>query len=615
MSEPMLTVRRLSVETTAGQGVLLDVDLDLHEGEILGLVGESGSGKTTTALSLLGWTERGLRRTSGIIEIAGEAVDPSSGHSPVRGRLVTYVPQNPGTALNPSLRIAAAVRDMIDAHASGQAGSSEPLTLLGTVGLPATPQFGKRYKHQLSGGQQQRVCIAVSLASGAPVVVLDEPTTGLDVVTQAMVLEELQRLRAERGIAMVYVSHDLSVVAQLADRVAVMYAGRIVELGTAEQVLTRPVHPYTKGLIASIPDHLSPGLPRAMAGIASGVGDPHSGCSFSPRCPLRRDTCDATVPELEKIAPSHQVRCFEHERSVGLPLLGTKTVSPEFASAVDSPVLTVARLRAVYGSRSTEVVAASDVSFDIHAGTCVALVGESGSGKTTIARAIAGLHPQAEGRVELHGELLDFAAARRSVEVRRRIQMVFQNPSEALNPRQTVRTAIARPLGQLRGLKGSARDAEVERLLDSVRLPARVADRYPRELSGGERQRVSIARALAAQPELLVCDEITSALDVSVQAAVLELLDELRTSLGLAVLFITHDLGVVAAIADTVLVLEAGLVCEQGPTREVLTHPEHPYTRRLLESAPSLRAAAEGSARVSAVLTEAPLIATTPGQI
>lgn len=592
MTQTLLSVRNLSVETLAGHDVLLDLSLDLQRGEILGLVGESGSGKTTTALALLGWTESGLRQSAGVISIQGQSVDTPVGGASVRGRLVTYVPQNPGTALNPSLRIASAIRDMIDAHQTRQTETADPLTMLGTVGLPPTPEFGKRYKHQLSGGQQQRVCIAVSLSSGAPVVVLDEPTTGLDVVTQAKVLEELHRLRDERGIAMVYVSHDLSVVAQLADRVAVMYAGRIVELGTAEQVLNRPVHPYTKGLIASIPDHLDPGLPHAMAGIATGVGEQHDGCAFSPRCPIRRDTCDEALPGLVLVAPKHEVRCFEHDRSSGSAPIGPRPSQESFASTDATPVLKVASLKASYGSRAGEVVAASDVSFEIQAGSCVALVGESGSGKTTIARAIAGLHPQASGIVELHGEPLNFAAARRSLDHRRRVQMIFQNPSEALNPRQTVQAALARPLERLRGVKGEIRDSEIARLLESVRLPARVAGRYPRELSGGERQRVSIARALAAEPELLVCDEITSALDVSVQAAVLELLDELRTRLGLGLLFITHDLGVVAAIADNVLVLENGLVCEQGLTRDVLASPQHPYTKRLLESAPSLSAAA-----------------------
>jgi peptide/nickel transport system ATP-binding protein len=595
MSGPVMTMKGLRVETAGGDAVVEDVSLTILRGEILGLVGESGSGKTTTALSILGWTESGLRRVAGAVTVAGEEVTSAAGGAAVRGRLVTYVPQNPGTALNPSRRIIAAIEDMIDAHRSEQARAMDAVTLLATVGLPATPAFGRRYRHQLSGGQQQRVCIAVAMASDALVVVLDEPTTGLDVVTQATVLQELKRLRAERGVAMVYVSHDISVVAQIADRVAVMYAGRIVELGPAREVLSSPKHPYTRGLIASIPDHLAPRLPVAMAGIAVGVGERPEGCAFAARCKLRVQHCTEQMPQLESHGPDHEVRCFEVARAGELDQL---TAAPRavraFAAADTAPILRVAHLHAEYRNRGERVIAAEDVSFEVYAGDCVALVGESGSGKTTIARAVAGLHPDASGTITLSGRALPMPARSRAVEERRRIQIVFQDPSDALNPRHTVRSIVSRPLTILRGMRGRARDAEVDRLLECVRLPVRIASRYPRELSGGERQRVGIARALAAEPELLICDEITSALDVSVQAAVLELLDDLRKTLRLGLLFITHDLGVVAAIADRVLVLEHGLVCEQSSTVDLLGAPVHPYTRRLLESAPSLTAALDG---------------------
>jgi peptide/nickel transport system ATP-binding protein len=294
VTAPVLAMHGLRVETLSGNAVVADVGLTVGRGEILGLVGESGSGKTTTALSILGWTQPGLRRESGTVLIEGEsATDP---RRPVRGRIFTYVPQNPGTALNPSRRIAAAIEDMIEAHRAEEARTGEAVTLLGTVGLPATPAFGHRFRHQLSGGQQQRVCIAIALATDAHVLVLDEPTTGLDVVTQATVLRELLRLRAERGLAMVYVTHNLSVVAQIADRVAVMYAGRVVEVGPAAEVLQRPRHPYTKGLLASIPDHRTPRMPTAMVGIAVSAADAPDGCSFAPRCPLRVAHCTAAVP-------------------------------------------------------------------------------------------------------------------------------------------------------------------------------------------------------------------------------------------------------------------------------------------------------------------------------
>jgi peptide/nickel transport system ATP-binding protein len=594
VSDQVVSISELRVETTGGDAVVEDVSLTVLRGEILGLVGESGSGKTTTALSILGWTQRGLRRTAGAVTVDGEDATGTARGSTVRGRVVTYVPQNPGTGLNPSRRIVAAVEDMIEAHRAEQARTGEAITLLGAVGLPATATFGRRYRHQLSGGQQQRVCIAIALASGAPILVLDEPTTGLDVVTQATVLQELQRLRAERGLAMVYVSHDLSVIAQIADRVAVMYAGRVVEIGPAREVLSHPKHPYTRGLIASIPDHLAPRLPKAMPGIAVGVGEHPAGCAFAPRCPLSTAHCVESMPPLEPRTPGHDVRCFEADRVRELDLSSATHTSPRHVATDDVPILRVSHLHAEYVTRGERVVAAEDVSFDVYAGDCVALVGESGSGKTTIARAVAGLHPDATGTISLSGHDLRMSARSRRVDERRRIQIVFQNPDDALNPRHTIRSIVARPLTTLRGLRGAARDAEVNRLLDCVRLPTRIASRYPRELSGGERQRVGIARALAADPELLVCDEITSSLDVSVQAAVLELLDDLRASLGLGLLFITHDLGVVAAIAERVLVLDHGLVCEQSSTVDLLRAPVHPYTRRLLESAPSLTAAIDG---------------------
>jgi peptide/nickel transport system ATP-binding protein len=508
------------------------------------------------------------------------------------GRVVSYVPQDSGGALNPALRVVDSINDLIRAHRGTIAASMSPPDLLAAVGLPESREFSRRYPHQLSGGQQQRVCVAMSLACEPAVVVLDEPTTGLDVVTQARILTELLRLKDEHDVAMLYVTHDLAVVAQIADRIAVMYSGRIVEQGRGDEVLQHPKHPYTRGLLASIPDHRQPRVLEPMAGITAAVGQRPPGCSFAPRCPQRVQDCELQMPPLEEISTGHDVRCFEWRRTPPL-----RTVPLEFIEHREAhseiPVLRVDRLCAEHRSRQETVIAARDVSFDVPAGACVALVGESGSGKTTIARAIAGLHEITSGTIALDGETLAGRARQRSTEQRRRLQIVFQNPAEALNPRLTVRTIVARPAQILRGLARRDVDAEVRRLLEQVRLPAHVADRYSTELSGGERQRVAIARALAAEPEIILCDEITSALDVSVQAAVLTLLADLRRDLGLSLLFITHDLGVVAALADDVLVLESGTVCERGATGIVLRSPQHPYTQRLLEAAPSVAAVLE----------------------
>jgi peptide/nickel transport system ATP-binding protein len=386
---------------------------------------------------------------------------------------------------------------------------------------------------------------------------------------------------------MVYVSHDLAVVAQIADRIAVMYAGRVVEEGPASAVLAEPKHPYTRGLVASIPDHVTPRRLRGMPGVAVGVGERPPGCAFEPRCPQKVARCQGELPALEGIGGGRSVRCFEWRRT---PALAGAGLAPPFSAPQTqaAPLLLVDGLRAVYGRRFNPVVAADEVSFALARGECVALVGESGSGKTTIARCVAGLHPPAAGRVLLDAVALAARARSRTREQRRRIQIVFQNPYDSLNPRHRVADAIARPARVLRDLSQSDAGAEVAALLERVRLPARVARRFPGELSGGERQRVAIARALAAQPDVLVCDEVTSALDVSVQAAVLELLAELRAELGVSLLFISHDLGVVASVADRVLVLEHGVVCEEGPVGTLLERPSHPYTRQLVEAAPRL---------------------------
>jgi peptide/nickel transport system ATP-binding protein len=584
---PVLELSGLTVRLPGGDPIVEDVDLSLAPGEILGVVGESGAGKTTTGLALLGYSSSGGAVLVHEMKIAGEPMHSQTAMRTARGRRVSYVPQNPGASLNPSMRIGHAVEDMLRAHRPERLQAGAARKLLASVGLPDTDEFERRFPHQLSGGQQQRACIALALAADPLVLILDEPTTGLDVVTQAHILSELRRLRDEQHVSMLYVTHDLAVVAELADRIAVMYAGRVVELGGARQVLRNPRHPYTRGLLASIPDHLRPHVLRPMKGIAVGVGDRPTGCSFAPRCELKVERCVNEMPELEPVDEGRLCRCFEWERATqpsARPPLPSEAARDVDATAV----LEVTDLTAVYRGHAGDVVAASDVSFRLRQGSCLALVGESGSGKTTIARAIAGLHPLAAGSISLSGAALHGRAARRSRDERRRVQIVFQNPLEALNPRHSVYASIARPIHTLRGLPRNETRGEVARLLECVRLPALFVERFPHELSGGERQRVAIARALAADPEVIICDEITSALDVSVQAAVLSLLAELQRNVGVSLLFITHDLGVVASIADDVLVLEHGRVCEEGPVVSVLQAPQHPYTKRLLDAAPSL---------------------------
>lgn len=592
---PVLRVSGIRIELPNGAGIVEDMDLELNPREIVGLVGESGSGKTTAALSIFGYAGRNLTMTSGEVSVAGQLLTNPKMFRKIRGRQVSYVPQNPGTSLNPSMRIGNALQDMTRSRLAGAHTAQSSLELLQRVGLPGTSSFAARFPHQLSGGQQQRVCIAAALASEPVVVVLDEPTTGLDVVTQDLILKELLRLRDEEQLSMLYITHDLAVVAQIADRIVVMYAGRIVEQGPTEQILRSPKHPYTKGLIASTPDHLISSVLETMDGITVGIGERPKGCPFAPRCPqCVSPRCDEELPEMERVGNDHEVRCFEWHRTPPLTRRSTSPAAPTRTKVDVLPVvLEVQDVEAHYRSSADVVTVASDITFQILQGASVALVGESGSGKTTLARVIAGLHPDFAGRVLLHGEVLPHLARRRSIQQRRRLQIVFQNPADALNPRHSVEEIVARPARVLRNMNTTAARHEVESLLDAVRLSKRMARRYPGELSGGECQRVAIARALAAGPELIVCDEVTSALDVSVQAVVLELLADLRRQFGLSLLFITHDLGVVAAIADQVLVLDHGRICERGQVDEVLRKPKNAYTQTLLEAAPSLSATVE----------------------
>ncbi|MFZ0384119.1 MAG: ABC transporter ATP-binding protein [Solirubrobacteraceae bacterium] len=585
---PVLEVRQLRIELEDGAPVVDDVSLQVGTGEALGVVGESGSGKTTMALSLLGYSRPGVRLRGGTILVDGQEVIGAGARDlrRLRGRIISYVPQEPGAAINPALRLRTAIGDVLRAH--GRESDEDIVgTTLQSMQLPSMADFSRRYPHQLSGGQQQRVSIAMAAACEPRVLVLDEPTTALDVVTQARILAELARLRREHSIAMIYVSHDLSVVAGMADHVAVMYAGRVVEHGPTTEIIRKPRHPYTRALVAAIPDYRHPRRPQGIPGVTAGVGQWPTGCPFEPRCEHAVEECGQAVPPIERADGLHTLRCVRWRT---LPPYRAPAPPPAALrdSSNGSVLLRVTSLTAHYQTRRGSTTAVDQVSLELPRGRCVALVGESGSGKTTIARCVAGLHEPSGGSIELDGTPLAATAGKRSREQRRRIQIIFQNPYSSLNPRHLVGDAVARPARILGGRSEAEARADVLAVLERVRLPARVVDRYPGELSGGERQRVAIARALAAGPELLVCDEITSALDVSVQAAVLDLLAELQTTLGLSLLFITHDLGVVACVADQVLVLEHGAVRERGDVSGVLANPHDDYTRALMAAAPSL---------------------------
>ncbi len=589
----LLTVDRLRVELESGAPIVDNLSFSVYRGEILGLVGESGSGKTTTALAVLGYCRPGVRIAGGSVSLEGRELLGLGGSElrRLRGGVVSYIPQDPSSSLNPSLRVHEQVAQIVKSHDTKGGVNELVRDVLERVHLPSDRSFQKRFPHQLSGGQQQRVTIAMALVCSPSLVVLDEPTTGLDVITQAHILREISRLRDETGVSMIYVSHDLAVVGAIADRIAVMYAGSIVEEGPTATVLTRPRHPYAHGLLSSAPDHVVARRLRGIPGVAVGVGERPQGCAFAPRCPQRTPRADAEMPPLEEIAPGHRVRCFEWQLTP--EVVPESPIDGRALSVRGSPLLIVDGLQATHTTKTGTITAASDVSFAIEPGEVLALVGESGSGKTTIARCIAGLHSPDSGELLFRDRPLAATAKARPTETRRLIQIVFQNPYESLNPRRRVVEQLVRPAQQLRGLGHAAATREARGLLEQVRLPRALADQYPPELSGGERQRVAIARALIARPELLICDEITSALDTSVQAAILELLIQLQAELELALLVISHDLGVVASIASRVLVLERGAVCEEGRIDAILARPERPYTRALLEAAPTLPSSTE----------------------
>ncbi|HYB85768.1 MAG TPA: ABC transporter ATP-binding protein [Streptosporangiaceae bacterium] len=577
---------------STGTPVISEVSFEIARGEIFGVVGESGSGKTTVGLALLGHARRGLRIAGGSVLLGDHDILTLDDEQlrRLRGSLVSYVPQDPASSLNPALRIGLQLREVIEAHGNQQDGgvSGRVAEMMREVALPDDPAFLKRYPHELSGGQQQRVGLAMAFANRPRLIVLDEPTTGLDVTTQAHVLSTVRELATLHDVAALYVSHDLAVVATLAERVAVMYAGRVVEIGGADELFRSAGHPYTRRLVGAIP-RLTGG--RSLVGIpghAVSPGRRPPGCSFAPRCTLRIDRCEEAMPPLLPVGPGHAVRCIRAE--LVLSEAQSRVGDPIDMPGADEAEVPPLRLTDVVASYGRNEVLHS-VSLTLAGHECLALVGESGSGKTTVARAIAGLHRNWTGTIALGGTELPRSARQRSSDARRRVQYIFQNPYGSLNPRQTVGQIVGQPLRVFGIASGREAEGRIADMLERVSLTAAYARRYPDQLSGGERQRVAVARALVCDPTVLICDEVTSALDVSVQAAIVELLGNLQRDLGLSMLFITHNLPLVRSIAQRVVVLNQGNIVELGDTGQVLTDPQQPYTRQLLSDTPSLETA------------------------
>ena len=583
-----LVVQDLEVSLTGRPvDVVDDIDLVLHPGEVVGLVGESGSGKTTVGTSLLGYSRAGALISAGKVLLEGRDVLklPWKEVRQLRGEEIAYVPQDPASALNPSIRIGKQIVELLELRGIGTSESrlQGARDGLAEVGLPNDDEFLKRYAHQLSGGQVQRVALAMAFLPKPKVLVLDEPTTGLDVTTQKMVLDTMAELCRTHGVSALYVTHDLAVVANIADRVAVMYAGQIVELGPKETIFANPSHPYTRALLDSIP-HLSQA--RALKGIPGRTPAPGArpdGCRFNDRCSFAVKECRHEVPALRTIAPDHEVRCIRAEE-IGVWDINRGTVPDADPDRKRDVILSLEGLNVFYGRK--QVV--HDVNLDLAKGEVVALVGESGSGKTTISRSVGGLHKDWTGIVNFDGRELAKGARGRGAEDRRRMQYIFQNPYLSLNPRLTVEQIVRRPM-ELFGLaKGKAATERVVELMEQVALGSGMLYYEASRLSGGERQRVAIARALAAHPDVMICDEITSALDVSVQGSIVALLEDLRKQRGISMLFVTHNLALVRSIAARVEILQAGRVVEAGSVVTVMETPREEYTRKLLANSPSI---------------------------
>ncbi|WP_417310153.1 dipeptide ABC transporter ATP-binding protein [Devosia sp.] len=611
-SSPLLSISDLAVTVGQGPGsrtILSGVSLGLSEGETVGIVGESGSGKSMTAKSVMRLLPRGLVAT-GTVTLDGHDVlgMSESRMAQLRGPTVSLLMQDPFTMLNPLMTCGAHIVEGLKVRRSGVSRTElwdEAVRRLAEVGI-RDADVARRYPFQLSGGMRQRVALAAALASDPRLLIADEPSTALDVTTQAEILELLASLQRARGMALLLITHDLRVAFSVCDRVHVFYSGRVLEAAPAADLAREPLHPYALGLLMS-----EPRIDRRaveLSAIPGSVPTPDSvaeRCAFADRCAWREEVCVAARPALLPIDDRRQTACCRISEI--RPELAARRAAADLAVDATAAMPAVAQQAALvtvdkgtkrFGARtagSPDVIALNEVSITVGANESVGLVGESGSGKTTLGRCIAGLETLTSGQLTIDGlDASNYDAASPEVrrQLRRTAQIVFQDPYSSLNPRHSIGGTLRETLS----VNGAPRDrisARIAELLDMVGLPKAYAERFPRSLSGGERQRVAIARALAVNPKLIVCDEPVSALDVSVQAQILTLFRELRQELGLSYLFITHDLAVVRQVVERVYVLYRSNIVEEGPVSQVLDRPSHAYTRRLIGSIPGQSHAVE----------------------
>jgi peptide/nickel transport system ATP-binding protein len=615
----MLKIDKLKVALDADAGLVRAIDgmqLSLARGETFALVGESGCGKSMTALALMRLLPDNGRITGGALLLDEQDVFglPEAQMRQVRGGRIGMIFQEPSTSLNPVMKVGEQIVEAIETHTAlrGAAARAKAIDWLRRVGIPEPERRIDEYPFRLSGGQKQRVMIAMTLAAEPDYLIADEPTTALDVTIQAQILDLLKDLQRERSLGVLLITHDLAVVAGMAHRVALMYAGQIIEVAPAEDFFAAPKHPYARLLLKALPDSAKRGEPlAAIAGTVPPLWLDFEGCRFAPRCDRAVAGCAKQPPELQVLEGGRSVRCRLYSRPEEFADRATAVASaeadirilPERSSVAlaEQPLLQVRDLkvrfalkRGLLGGAARYFEAVKGVSYSLRAGQTLALVGESGCGKTTSGKAIVQLlRRQAliEGQALLEGRDLFTLEGEALREARRQVQIIFQDPFASLNPRLRVLELLEEGLVALRPeLDADARRALLEKLVDQVGLRRDALERYPHEFSGGQRQRIAIARALAVEPRLIVCDEPTSALDVSVQAQILNLLRELQSERGLSYLFITHNIGVVEYIADEVAVMQSGRIVEAGSTEAVLGSPQEAYTRSLLAAVPRLPA-------------------------
>jgi peptide/nickel transport system ATP-binding protein len=600
----VLNVDNLTVSYETEKGPLhtvRNVSLKIKPGQIYGLVGESGSGKTTLARAVVRYLPSNGKITSGSVKLSG--IDlyklPQKEVRGIWGSKVTMVHQDPNATINPSMLIGDQIAEMARTHLkmTKKDARDQALEMLKKVHMPDPGSVAKRYAHQLSGGMLQRVLIATALSTNPEFLIMDEPTTALDVTTEAVILDLIHELMEEYKTSILFITHNLGVVARICDNVGVLYAGEIMEEGSIEDVFNKKLHPYTKGLLGCVPRVNASKKDINLSSIPGYIPRPDDlppGCIFAPRCELVEDACEKKRPPLKEIASNHfstclrvgkmnQIECKEkkikkHEEKLGEIVLEARNIKKYFPFTTG--------LRSLFGGKRVELKAVDDISVRMRSSFTLGIVGESGCGKTTLARCIAGLEKATSGDIELQGKLLAYSVSKRPREILQKIQMVFQNPDASLNPQHPAGVSVARPLILLRNMNKREVCEKVKELFAAVSLPEDYIKRLPHELSGGEKQRVAIARAFAADPALMICDEPISSLDVSVQASLMNLLTKLQSAAGTSYLFISHDLAAVRHVSDWIAVVYLGRLLEIGSAEDVFVPPYHPYTEALLSAIP-----------------------------